>query len=368
MFSRKLRNGLTAAMAGAAAVGLMTQAALASQTRTFAIAWFVIAANSKDGDCPDGINPLPEDMFRTELKGIGLTQEKIDEILGDLKGGSSGPVTRSALINRGRIDGKPVNAYTYPTSVPDIGFHEIKSPYAYGFNLDGKVQPNSFEDPDTHEKGVDNQYWRAMGCNINHRGSPKDVPTEWALHWDNERDKMPAWLMSITTEDFAKDGEVTVKFNKALEHVSRDAAGYVRTDSTFRVDPDPRWQNTLRGQIKGGEITITEPGEVHLAGDPYGITELDMSNAHLRLKLNADNSAEGVLGGYIPWRRVFFVYGSSGYSEETMIGTDIPGVYYALRKHADAFPDPKTGANTAISTTWRIVAVPAFHVSMEAKK
>ncbi len=368
MLARKFLDGLAVPLMGVAAICCMGQAAMAAQTRTFVIAWFVQAASSKDGDCPDGLNPLPEDMFRTELKGIGLTPEKIEEILGDLKGGSSGPVTRSALINRGRIDGKPVNAYTYPTSVPDVGFHEVKSQYAYGFNLDGNQGTGGFEDPDTHEKGVDNQYWRAMGCNINHRGSPREVPTEWALHWDNERDKMPAWLMSITAEDFSKDGDVSVNFNKALEHVSRDAAGYVRTDSTFRIDPDPRWQNTLHGKLKDGEISITEPGNVHLSGDPYGITELDMSNAHLRLKLNADGTAEGVLGGYIPWRRVFFVYGSSGYSEETMIGTDIPGVYYALRHHADAYPDPKTGENTAISTAWRVVAVPAYHVSLQAEK
>ena len=78
--------------------------------------------------------------------------------------------------------------------------------------------------------------------------------------------------------------------------------------------------------------------------------------------LNPDGTSEGVLGGYIPWLRVFYVYGSSGYSSETMIGTDLPGAYYALRRHADAYPDPKTGQNTAISTAFRIVGVPAYAV------
>ncbi len=365
MFSRVSKHCLAMSLLGGVCTALFAHAASAKETKSFAIAWFVQAANSYDGDCPEGLNALPEDMFRFQLKGVGVSDEKIEEIMAGLKGGISTPATQSALINRGRIDGKPVNAYTYPTSSPDVGFHEVKGKFAYGFNLDGKENTGNFEDPDTHEKGVDNQYWRALGCNMNHRGSPKEVPTEWALHWDNERDKMPAWLMSVTGEDLSKDGDVTVTFQKALEHVWRDANGYVRSDSTFRIDPDPRWQNHLKAKLKDGVVTVTEPGEIHLSGDPYHLTELDMSAARLRLTLNADGTAEGVLGGYIPWRRIHYIYGSSGYSMETMIGTDIPGSYYALRRHADAYPDPKTGENTAISSSFRIVAVPAYAVPVD---
>ena len=358
-------NRFAASVAVCVFAGLSGHAAIAAETRSFAIAWFLQAAHTYEGHCPDGLNALPEEMFRFQLKGIGITDARIEQIMDGLMGGSSTPETRSFLINRGRIDGKPVNAYTYPTSVPDVVFHEVKGKFAYGFNLDGKETANNYEDPDTHEKGVDNQYWRALGCNINHQGSPVHTPTEWSLHWDNERDKMPAWLMSITGEDLTKDGDVTVTFQKALEHVARDANGYVRSDSTFRIDPDPRWQNNLKGKLKDGVVTVTEPGEIHLSGDPYHLTELDMSGARLRMKLNADGTAEGVLGGYIPWRRIHYIYGSSGYSMETMIGTDIPSSYYALRRHADAYPDPKTGENTAISSSFRIVAVPAYAVPVD---
>ena len=362
MLSRGLKSRLAMSVAGSVFLGVYAQAAAAAQTKAFVVGWFLQAAHSYDGDCPDGINPLPEDMFRTELKGVGVSEEEIEKIMSGFKGGSSTAETRSAIINRGRIDGKPVNAYNYPTSVPDVGFHEVKGKFAYGFNLDGKDTAKNYEDPDTGEKGVDNQYWRAMGCNINHRGTKTERPTEWDLHWDNNRDKMPAWLFSVTAEDFSKDSPVTVNFHKALERITRDANGYVRADSTFRIDPDPRWQNTLKGYLKNGVVTVTEPGDIHLSGDPYMLTELDMSKAQLRLTLNPDGTSEGVLGGYIPWLRVFYVYGSSGYSSETMIGTDLPGAYYALRRHADAYPDPKTGQNTAISTAFRIVGVPAYAV------
>jgi len=213
MLSRGLKSRLAMSVAGSVFLGVYAQAAAAAQTKAFVVGWFLQAAHSYDGDCPDGINPLPEDMFRTELKGVGVSEEEIEKIMSGFKGGSSTAETRSAIINRGRIDGKPVNAYNYPTSVPDVGFHEVKGKFAYGFNLDGKDTAKNYEDPDTGEKGVDNQYWRAMGCNINHRGTKTERPTEWDLHWDNNRDKMPAWLFSVTAEDFSKDGPVTVNFH-----------------------------------------------------------------------------------------------------------------------------------------------------------
>lgn len=362
----RCRTAVATALLAATALCTAAPQAMAAQTKSFVIGWFLQAAHSYDGDCKDGINPLPEEMFRFQFKAVGMSDAEIEKIMAGFKGGISTPETASAIINRGRVDGKPVNAYNYPSAVPDVGFHEVTGKYAYGFNLDGRVSEKNYEDPDTHETGVDNQYWRAMGCNINHRGTKTERATEWDLHWDNNRDKMPAWLVSITSEDFSKDGPVTVNFQKALERITRDANGYVRADSTFRIDPDPRWQNTMKGYLKGKEITVTEPAEVHLSGDPYMLTELDMSGAKLRLTLNEDGTAEGVLGGYIPWLRVYYIYGSSGYSSETMIGTDLPGVWHALRRHADAYPDPKTGENTAISTAFRIVAVPAYTVRIEA--
>jgi hypothetical protein len=41
-------------------------------------------------------------------------------------------------------------------------------------------------------------------------------------------------------------------------------------------------------------------------------------------------------------------------------GADAIGMYWALEKMADADPDPVTGKNRLISTTWRMEAVPAF--------
>ena len=41
---------------------------------------------------------------------------------------------------------------------------------------------------------------------------------------------------------------------------------------------------------------------------------------------------------------------------------DLIGVFYDMKRFADAEPDPITGENTAISAAYFIEAVPAFHV------
>ncbi len=358
------RGLLTASIAMAAMSGSMSRPA-AAETRSLVISWFVMASNSFEGDCPKGLNPKPEDAFRLQLGAIGMPKDKVEGLVAALKGGSSDNATRDTLVNRGRFEGKPVNAFTFPTAVPDVGlFRTVESKYGYGFNLDGKEE-TGYEEPETKEKGVDNAYWKAFGCNVNHRGTATDAPTEWALHWEINRDKMPAWLISVTADDF-NNGPATVTLTNALEHISRDANGNVRADSTFRVDPDKRWHNTLKAQIKNGEL-VTDPGEVHLLGDPYILTDLDMTKAKLRLKFAADGSLKGLIGGYIPWRRIYLLYGAAGFTEEIMIGTNIPGSYYALKQNADAYPDPKTGENTAISTAWWIEAVPAYTVALQAQ-
>jgi hypothetical protein len=48
-----------------------------------------------------------------------------------------------------------------------------------------------------------------------------------------------------------------------------------------------------------------------------------------------------------------------------MLSIDLPGFYYALRNMADANPDPKTGMNMSISTTFTVEAVPAYIVHPE---
>jgi hypothetical protein len=340
-----------------------------AETKGYVVSWFTLAMYDQDGDCPGGVNPSIGEIYRQNLKDMGRSPEDIERLLKALSGGKFAPEVSQLMVNRGRIDGKPANVYQNPESFPDDNLHTVKSQFAYGFNLDGKgaVSPNSFEDPETHEKGVNNQYFRAMGCIQSHRAFAPQKSGYWQYVWDGARDTMPAWLITLTGADLSTNGDVTVTFDRAIEHIIRDARGEPAANSTFRTDPDPRFHSVLKGKIKDGVLT-TEPGHLLLGGDPFIVTEFDFRQTHLRLKITPDGSLDGFLGGYEPWLPIYFFYGGSGYVVETMSGIDMPGVYYALKKLADAYPDPKTGVNMFISATYKIEAVPAFVTPTHGKE
>ena len=361
-FKKFLKSGGLALGLGVWAASLVVAPAKA-ETREFMMKWFLEAANSQADlkDCPQGLNASVEDMFRAQLKATGYTNDQAEYVVTRINGGSAPNDVRDAIVYRGRTpDGKPMQAYTYPTSVPDLKlFHPYIGPNAYGFNLDGKDKPGDYIDPDTHEKGIDNAYARAVGCQVNQRGSRTELPTYGARHWDFARDKSPAWLVRLVADDFSKDGDVTVYVFRAMERAARDANGSLRRFWTFRRDPDARWQNVMHGKIKDG-VMYAEGDKLEMLGDPFGYSNFKLRSPHFRGYFNPDGGLEGLLGGYVPWKTMFFVGGSGAFNFETMTGTNVPALYYALEQNADATPDPKTGQNTEISGAWRIDGIQAY--------
>jgi hypothetical protein len=248
--------------------------------------------------------------------------------------------------------------------VPDPHVHVVQGHYGYGFNLDGKGQasPNGFEDPETHETGVNNQLFRAIGCTGSQRAKPPYKSAFAETQWDLLLDQMPAWVISITGDNLAASGApVTVEVDRAMEHIARDATGRVRADMTFRADMNARSHNVFHGRIHNGTLTI-EPGILNLLGDPYLVPEFHLDNAHMRIRLEADGNLKGIIGGYLPWYRFYWSLANSGYTLESITSMDMPGLYYTLKRLADADPDPKTGQNAEISAAYSIEAVPVYLV------
>jgi hypothetical protein len=345
----------------ALAVCLAPPNAHALETRSFAITSLTQAVYSQDGDCPGGVEPAIGEMYTRALIQMGKTREEADALMADFQGGEYSAPVHDILVNRGRIDGKPVNIYDNPTAVPDPQVHTVVGRFAPGFNLDGKGSrsPNGFEDPETHEIGVNNEYFRAMGCFSSHRAMPPARPLQWSGSWDSQRFTMRAWVISISGEDLAKDGAVTVTIDRAQRPLMVDANGDAQRGQTFRLDSDPRSHNEFHGAIKDGVVTI-DPADFHMIGDPVIIPKWDIRNTHLRLTLKPDGTLSGILGGYQSWVQLYFFYAQGSYSYEAMAGINMPGVYYVLRRLADGEPDPATGQNMAISVAYRIEATPAL--------
>lgn len=343
---------------------LVAPAASAIESKSFVVGWFSNAAHSQDGDCPDGINPDIGEQFRRNLVLLGYSTDEANELVRNwIERGDRSRELVDLMTYRGRIDGKPVNAYAHPEAVIDPQLNAVQSEVAWGFNLNGKVEPYSFRHPETGEDGIDHQLFRALGCIQQYRGTIKNDPTYWTWAWTMMKDSMPAWIITISGDSLTQDGDVSVSFERALEHVHFVPTGGPRAHMTFRKDPDIRWQNVFEGHLKNGVVTIAEPSELRLLKDPLSFPELNLSSFHFRLELKEDDSLAGLIGGYQPWEEIFFAFGQTSFGGETMVTGDIPGMYYLLKNHADSDPDPVTGQNRAISVAYRIEAVPAFLVS-----
>ncbi len=354
-------RGCAAPFGAVIGVGLSASAAVAGESRGFVVDWFHVATAYVETNCPDGLNPLSDEFYKRELRRLGYANEEVEDLMKDFPNGGYIPVTTM----RGRVDGKPVNVYANPRTQPDPNLKPVTGNRGFGFNLDGKMGDEDFIDPVSGEQGVDNQMYRAMGCIQNFAFHAPDLPIYPYAQWDITRDTAPAWLIEIRDiDDFQNDADISIVLDKSVDPIRRDTNGDALADMTLRVDPNSRSRTVIQGSIKNG-VVVSEAFDANVEADPMLLPLFEFSNARLRLSLKEDGAAEGVIGGYQPWEPLYWSFAQGGWIIEHSAGIDIPGVYYALKKHADADPDPETGENKAISTAWWVDAQPAIIVYPE---
>ena len=333
-----------------------------AETRGYMVSWFATATKIDDfkANCPLDKNGGGLKVDIRDLMEIGLTEEQALAHINNTGGGSDTSNYGKLIRTRARINGQPASIFNYPEATRDPEIETSSGKFGYGFNLDGKTKETDFVDPDTGEK-VDNQLWRAVGCLESFRAVPPSMPYPEELSWNLMIDSMPAWAVSISKDDFTKDGPVKIVLDRALQHLERDATGGVMTNGTFVIDPSPRSHNELQGYMKDGIITIT-PKDISLEAEHPFYAEMDIKNAHMRFKMEPSGKLIGYWGGYYDWKKYAYMYTSRPAN-----GADSIGLYHAMKKMADAVPDPKTGQNTMISVTFRMEAVPAYHASLDGK-
>ena len=361
-----LARGFTLGAASLAALAFASHPARA-ETRGYAVSWFYMAAESQKDDCPDGTNDLSEVMARKILVKHGQEPGGDRQIVRRL---SRTTFTARSICAGKSMASRPTSITTPPRSpIPNVKL--AKGHVAYGFNLDGKDGPNDFVDPQTGAKGVDDMLYRAVGCFITQRASGGQRPTYPAIQWDTTRDQMPAWIIEVSgiERDAAgkiKDGDVKLGFYRGTSPVTRNAAGDPQSDMSFTVDTNPRMQNVVHATMKNGTLT-SDPFEFYMVQDPFGVAEYHFKKTQIRLTLNDDGSAKGVLGGYQPWLPIYEGFALGGAVNELNLSVDAPGIYYALKKLADFEPDA-SGQNQYISSSYWIEAVPAFITHPNADK
>jgi len=354
-------RSLTIFAASLMSAGLAMPAA-AEQSKSFVVSWFTPAMYSQDDDCP-GRNPSIDGIYRHAIQQLGVSPEEEEELFAKYEGTTGGPEAGNIITNRARIEGKPVNAYANPAAAPVPEIHTVTGNLAFGFDLDGKDGPRSFTEAETGESGIDNEFFRAVGCNTGMRAYYPERPLAiGTFQWDNIRLTQPAWIITIEGEDLTKDGPVTVIFDRALEATQWDGLSNTRRNMTYRIDPNPRSHNEFKAYLKDGVVETTEPGTFHMMSDPYYTHIFKFEDAHLRVKLLDDGNLDGFIGGYQPWIDPYQILATGGLLLECCLGVDFIGMFHTLQALADGYPDPETGKNTHISTAYRIEAVPAFTV------
>ena len=330
--------------------------AAGAQSRTFVVSFLAQQFTNNPGDCPGGVNPEDErGQIAVALRTMRHSSAEVRRLMaGWDQGGDGERKVNEILERRALINGEPVNPMTHPEAVPDPQLKFVDAKQSVGFDLDGKQSADDFVDLVTGKPGIDNQLFRALGCNQNFRGTwtSPSAYGEWV--WVQLRDSQPAWLMTITDVPSGKSGEVIVRIQRSLDHLRSNMDGSPRWHATYRADPDPRSINEYRGYLRDGELTVLRQPRFSILWNGLSAPVLNLSQFQLRLKQDARGQWDGLIGGFQPWRELYFAFSHNG-----IVG-DRPGLWHAMKKAADAEPDPKTGQNLAISAAYRFTAIPAF--------
>jgi hypothetical protein len=354
------------ALAAVVAIVSAPQAALA-WSRAYAVEWFEPAMyyGAAEGvdvpgtDCPAGTNP--ENDWRKLLRTSYRTDADIDVILDPENpqrakvGGIRGP--------------NKENVYEQPWVAPDPNMTGVTGTTAYGFDLDDDPA-TGFVSPDG-TRGIDNQYYRAAGCWMAWRG-----PTRQAHHAKYVNDGMRDGVFTVVLvvsgrgRDPQNDPDVTVAFYLARDKLVKDANGSIAYDYSFRINPDPRFQGIIKARTRGGVVDSTERPELtlhHMETAPFFPQQLLLHKAKVRIESRPDGSALVWLGGYRPIADYYRGWAAAGAIHELTTHVNMVGYWYALKKNADFAPDPETGEFTAISTAYRMYAVPAFVIEPDGR-
>jgi hypothetical protein len=326
-----------------------TSGALKDRTIGYVIThtyWAIHQTPDAKVECPYGFNDGPREQFEILYPDIGEKRMLLD-----------------TQLEREREIWFP------STSDEPYPFHEVQGNTAIGLNLDGKTDANDFKSPDG-EEGVDNQLYRAIGCIDNYRG-----PDGTLYHFTNnymQRHNYNRVLIELTDVDsLVNDDDVTVTTYRGLDSLMTNATGQdFLPGGSQRVDS--RWGKefiqTFKGQIVDGVLT-TDPADLTMPATAAAqdATVQKIRDVRFQLRLSPER-AEGLMAGYTDVQNFYYQLNAAWSTHLQSYGRlSSPSLYRALRRLADAYPDPTTGENTAISSTLEIKLAQVFIVHPQQK-
>ncbi len=315
--------------------------------------WATYQTPDGKAECPKGFNDGPREQFKALFPESGKKRT-----LAETQFAREADVWFPSETEPLGADGKP------------LPYIDVSGKTALGMNLDGKVGPNDFTSPEG-EPGIDNQLYRAVGCATGFRG-PEGAYTFFQNDY-MQRYIFNRILIEITdVDDLVNDNDVTVTTYRGLNPLLTSANGKdFIPGGTQRADErwGKRYIHSFKGKIVNGVLT-TEPGVTKI---PYADTfdtnvDLTLMQARFKLKLTP-TSAEGLIGTYVDlkeWHHHFAVNWTSHHASYGQLS--VPSITRAMARLADAYPDPATGKNTAISAALAMKFSQAYIVHTDPKK
>lgn len=261
-----------------------------------------------------------------------------------------------------------------PTAFDDPAHVLWQGSVASGFDLDGVSSTRDSPDPRScsHQDfasaagvaGIDNQLWRVLGCIQGYQSG--GTIDEYAV--ENIKSGGRTILIEITDlDDLRNDDDVGVAIYSSPDTIPASANGTLLPGGSLGVMAGSKYRTVARGALADGVVTAG-PVDLRLDFDGQFLdSELHLQEARVRLELTADGGLTGLLGGYWDIESVYETYARQATrSGAFFVGFRCPALYAGLASTADRYPDPESGACTAVSTTFRIAAIPAFVVEPPA--
>ena len=336
--------------------------AQAEWTKTWVVEWNEPAMyyGAEDGtiepgtDCPAGANPSPD--WIQVLMDAGYTREEAEWLRDPANPTRSAVHGQPGMGFRGK---DRQNVYDFPESTPEVGLPPVEGEIGEGIDLDGNPQ-TGFVSP-SGARGIDNNFYKALGCWKTYRGAPR---MSSGAQIENDGMREGAWTIVVVAsgsgDDPMNDDDVRIGFYDSADKMVRDGMGNVASDYTFAIQPDRVHEAVFAGQTRNGRLTGKAEGSVNLRNPGYD-RDLPLLESQVDFQMHENGTLTGMIGGYRPWLPVYkgWVAGR-GPVIEVLTWVRLPDVYYALERHADYSPTGPGGDKTHISFALRVDAIPAF--------
>jgi hypothetical protein len=335
-----------------------SDAAAASRTRGFVAIDFTFEQPASPGDaCPQGFNLDERKLYVSGLAAAELAAAA------DLPQGLD-------YLRMMDERGGP-NPCDEPTAFDDAGHLTLDGVgVAAGFDLDGVISaresagseacPHDDLSDASGTPGLDNALWRVLGCIQGYqRGGTID---EYAI--ENIKSGARTILIELTDlDDLRDDDDVGLGIYSSPDSIPASGNGRLLPGGSLSLEEGAGHRNVARGSLVDGVLTAG-PLDLRLDFDGQFLeSELHLREAQIRLEFTADGGLRGIVGGYWDIDAFYDTYARQATRAGAYtVGFRCPALHSALARAADAFPDPESGACTAVSTAFRIEAIPAFVV------